>query len=111
MKSLKTLIILSLVCNTAFAGSITAIKQGVPAPYEGVLFDVEEANKLRADKLELDFKVKEASLLTQRLDLATKEVDRLAEKSHRSTILGLDSGFVGGILTTILIGFTINKVR
>lgn len=107
----KHLLILLLICNTAFAGSITAIKQGAPAPYEGVLFDVEEANNLRKDKLELNFKVKESELLTQRLELATKEVDRLAEKSQRSTILGLDAGFVGGVLTAVLIGFTINKVR
>lgn len=111
--NIVTIFILST--QVALAGQVTAIQKGAPAPYEGVLFDIEAANDLRKKDLDFSFGqkqneylTKENGLLNQRVDLAQKEIQHLNDKN--SSFLGVSGGFIGGVITTVLITFAVSKV-
>ncbi len=115
MQKIKILLSTLLITQVALA-DITAIKKGDVAPYEGVLFSTESANELRKEKLDYNFALKEKDNLTkenglvyQRIELANKEIERLNKENTKSTIFGLPTGFVGGVVTTIVLAFAVKK--
>lgn len=111
---MKYLLVFLLSFNVALADSVTPIQKGQAAPYDGVLFDTEAGNNLRAEKLEFLYLKKENALFkkneevyTLRLTNKDEEIERLSKKDGK--ILGLDSGFVGGVVLTLLLGFVVKK--
>jgi hypothetical protein len=115
-------------------GKVTALGQGEKAPYQGILFDIQAATKLKLDReftqkkfeLQLDFEKKKISAdLTLKLDTLKIQHDTLKSKTDALLVIKNDEinrlqelvkddpndhnnwFFAGGVLTGVLLSIGI----
>ena len=118
MKLTTLTIMFCLMLNQATAAPTLLHKDQV-APYEGLLFSIEESNKLRIDLLDLSLVKKEKELLLTENELVNKQLEvyrdhtqKQAErlvKAESGGLLGPIAMFLAGALVAVGITFGVNK--
>jgi len=80
---LLSLLLILMICYPKNEGlaQTKPIKQGDAAPYDGILFSIDEGNKLRFKLLDLDFYIKQNESLNKSLDLSMNKSDLIEQKN------------------------------
>ena len=114
MKILLTLIMCFSLSFSAIAGKLEVVKEGQPAPYDGLLADqdqmkefrqINEEKKLLEEKTEKQeqlskIKEVETTYYKENLDKTREELD----KQEKRTFLTGVAFFLGGVLMTVGVG-------
>lgn len=80
---IATVLVLALSIQSAYGGQISDVKKGQPAPHDGVLFDPDEANKVKRDLIDKDTLEKINESYKKSMDLYKSNEEILQDQKKR----------------------------